>query len=753
MRKFLFKTKAENLNYFKTIKDINIPEGFHFNKIDWQNDKKKILDTISNNFKKKIAIRSSFINEDNNENSNAGKYDSFINIKLDRLNIEKKITLIFSRSISLKDQILIQEMILDINLSGVILTKEINSGANYYVINYDDLTKTTDSITSGKVESKTIFVHKSASKINFKSKRLMIIVDHLRKLEKIVGCDHIDIEFILTNKNKFILLQIRKITKNNFWDKKLIKEIDKKILKNYKKFKENKIYSKMADWNPVEMIGEYPNRLSYTLYKYFITDNTWAKSRKKIGYSSPVNTNLMVDICGQPFIDTQKSFYSFMASNHSESLKKKIVNSNLSKLKEFPELHDKIEFEISETIFEFTNKNQFKSILSNKEFNSFKKNLIRHTNHLILNGATEISFLLKKINEKNDYSKFSKKDMNFVCDEILDDYFSFGILARHAFIARKLIESFTNLKILSLKRKKEFFKALNSISNTFTIDYQKVLSSKMTKLRFMKKYGHLRQGTFDIESKRYDKIVNFFDGKKKRFNKNNDFKLNIKESKQINSLLEKYNIKIRANELFDYFSLAIKSREESKLIFTKRVSNLLEFIKSYAKKIKLSKSDIVHIDFFNFLDFLNNKKKIVSIYKDVLFYKEQFKINSNIKLPPVIKEKKDFIIITTGLNKTNFVTNNKVKSQVINIKNIKNRNEVNNKIVLIKAADPGYDWIFTFNIKGLVTMFGGLNSHMSIRCFEFDLPAAIGCGEKIFNEINEKKNITLDCKSKKIECY
>ena len=68
MRKFLFKTKAENLNYFKTIKDINIPEGFHFNKIDWQNDKKKILDTISNNFKKKIAIRSSFINEDNNEN-------------------------------------------------------------------------------------------------------------------------------------------------------------------------------------------------------------------------------------------------------------------------------------------------------------------------------------------------------------------------------------------------------------------------------------------------------------------------------------------------------------------------------------------------------------------------------------------------------------------------------------------------------------------------------------------------------------
>ena len=37
-------------------------------------------------------------------------------------------------------------------------------------------------------------------------------------------------------------------------------------------------------------------------------------------------------------------------------------------------------------------------------------------------------------------------------------------------------------------------------------------------------------------------------------------------------------------------------------------------------------------------------------------------------------------------------------------------------IVLIENADPGYDWIFSKNIKGLITKNGGINSHMSIRC-------------------------------------
>jgi phosphoenolpyruvate-protein kinase (PTS system EI component) len=67
------------------------------------------------------------------------------------------------------------------------------------------------------------------------------------------------------------------------------------------------------------------------------------------------------------------------------------------------------------------------------------------------------------------------------------------------------------------------------------------------------------------------------------------------------------------------------------------------------------------------------------------------------------------------------------------------------KIVLIEGADPGFDWIFSQNIIGLITKYGGANSHMAIRSAEFDMPAAIGCGEQRFDRLLQANNIHLDC--------
>ena len=67
------------------------------------------------------------------------------------------------------------------------------------------------------------------------------------------------------------------------------------------------------------------------------------------------------------------------------------------------------------------------------------------------------------------------------------------------------------------------------------------------------------------------------------------------------------------------------------------------------------------------------------------------------------------------------------------------------RIVLIENADPGYDWIFAHAIAGLVTKYGGANSHMAIRCAEFGIPAAIGCGEQRFDRLVKASRLRLDC--------
>jgi phosphoenolpyruvate-protein kinase (PTS system EI component) len=67
------------------------------------------------------------------------------------------------------------------------------------------------------------------------------------------------------------------------------------------------------------------------------------------------------------------------------------------------------------------------------------------------------------------------------------------------------------------------------------------------------------------------------------------------------------------------------------------------------------------------------------------------------------------------------------------------------KIVLIENADPGFDWIFAQQIGGLITKYGGANSHMAIRCAEFGIPAAIGCGEQRFEMFTRAHQLLLDC--------
>ena len=73
-----------------------------------------------------------------------------------------------------------------------------------------------------------------------------------------------------------------------------------------------------------------------------------------------------------------------------------------------------------------------------------------------------------------------------------------------------------------------------------------------------------------------------------------------------------------------------------------------------------------------------------------------------------------------------------------------------NKIILIENADPGYDWLFSKGISGLITKYGGANSHMAIRSAEIGIPAAIGVGEILFDKLKTYKMIELDSLNKVI---
>ena len=127
-------------------------------------------------------------------------------------------------------------------------------------------------------------------------------------------------------------------------------------------------------------------------------------------------------------------------------------------------------------------------------------------------------------------------------------------------------------------------------------------------------------------------------------------------------------------------------------------------------------------------------------------------IDISIKKTWIIFSEKDFECVSYYAPRPNFITQKRVDAHLANLSQ-GDKNEaiyIQGKIVMIENGDPGYDWIFAHPISGLVTEFGGVGSHMAIRAAEFGLPAAIGCGELVYNQLRGARMIELDCAVRKV---
>ena len=398
-----------------------IPEIILFKYTDWIADKDKCLFEIKKKFgEKDLIIRSSSMDEDSSENSQAGVYDSVLNMNISKIHdficgVEKVFASYIKRNNDIEIQeIIVQEMINNTSMSGVVLTHELNTGAPYYVINYDDQTGFTNTVTSGEgnYANRTLFIHRGSTN-SLRSERFLVLVKAIKELEMILKTEFIDLEFGLKSDFKLFLFQARPISTKSNWNRGIAKKINKELL-GIEKFvrtrfsKQNNIsrdpsvLGQMPDWNPAEMIGRVPRALSFSLYSTLITNKAWRDARKIMKYNIPDGQPLMLSIAGQPFIDTRLSFLSYLPSDLPKNMVDKICNKCLDRLKKNPELHDKIEFEIAITAFTFDIDEKiqelFGDVITDQEAEILKKSFHGLTQPLITGkNKGSISSALKKI--------------------------------------------------------------------------------------------------------------------------------------------------------------------------------------------------------------------------------------------------------------------------------------------------------------------------------------------------------------------
>lgn len=783
---FEFGTKAETLDRLRhVLAKSKVPVSLSFCVENWAQDQGVVLDSIQAKFPDKMLIvRSSCQAEDGAQSGHAGAFLSLPDIpSRSREAVAAAINDVIASyqkgqcAVSRYDQVLVQEMVSDVAMSGVVFTQDMSTGAPYYVVNYDDESGTTDTITSGQYNNRTLYVFRDAVG-EIKSERFRSLFAAIQEIEVAVSDDCIDIEFALDRIGNVILFQVRQITSQPNWNRGLTLRI-RDELKRSEEFVQSRygyargkrgsgkdaVLGNMPDWNPAEIIGTAPRRLAFSLYRYLITDSIWRVARGKMGYRERAGRPLMVALSGQPLIDVRESFYSYIPADVDGQIADKLVISWLSRLRKNHHLHDKVEFAVATTCYSFDFEErvseQFPHALAPEELAKYKTSLKKLTDKLVKGERAPIKQQLSIVDGLADRyldHMFDRADPSLeLLSLLLEDALNsgtlpFSILARHGFIATTLLKSMVKADALSQQQAEAFQRSVPTVASDFLCDVLLLQSGKLPEQDFFRKYGHLRPGTYDILSLRYDQRKSAFDANsfpRKEETEPPYFSLSEGQKKKIQSLIDDHGLTFSVDQLFNYMREAIQAREYAKFIFTKNLSAALELIAAWGKNHGLSREELSHLDIREILDcqVCPTGRTLESHLRDKSIAGENaYMATTAVRLPFLITELSDLFIIPLSVDSPNFITRKNVDGEVVVVSGEDCDPVIlDNKIVVIESADPGFDWIFSRPILGLVTKFGGANSHMAVRCAEFDIPAAIGCGEQIFQRVTRSAQIDLRC--------
>ena len=743
---------------------------------DYSKDKVKAALEIMEKFSgAKIVVRSSSTNEDCFKKSNAGHYTSVLDVNSSDItmviNAVDKVISSYTSDIDdiSNQQVLIQHQAVDVAYSGVLFTYDIQGQRPYYLINYDD-SGSTDSVTSG-IGGKTLWIARNTvlSELEEEWHNLLAAVNEIEELLKIP----LDIEFAINKKNQVIIFQVRPLVanfsknRNEANELKIFYEKINNLKNDYHHMKNilngnNMMFSDMAFWNPSEIIGTSPRTLDYSLYRFIITSKAWNEGLVPMGYRQ-LDDELMYKIGIKPYISLEYSFYSLIPAKLDEKLARKLVSFYSEKLKNDITSHDKIEFEIVYSSYDFNTWIRTSELLENGFSDDERREIVDALRKLTLNNVLEYNKIsisdnsdIKKLEDvrnriKIEYEKCGNaNELIGAILELLKCIRKYGTpqftrQARMAFIARSFCSSLVASGWFTKEEMDQFMKSIATVSSDFEKDYQIYSAGEMTRDEFNSKYGHLRSGTYDIRTDSYNQMVfRPVTGTYKPQKENQ--KSYALDKKILSEALESIGFDIGAEEFLKFLTTSIESREYFKFEFTKSLSLAIDLIQGLGTILNIDRKNLSWIAVEDLEGCIKPDFKGIENYLNGVINqnKEYYKEYSNIILPDVILNETGISVIPVNKARPNFITSKKVEGEVVNLED-ETDEDLMDKIVIIPKADPGYEWIFTKGIKGFITKYGGMASHMAIRCAEFEIPAAIGCGEKIYNYASEINYMELDC--------
>ena len=745
---------------------------------EWTDDRQSCLDAIGAALggDGALIVRSSALSEDGAAASNAGAYTSILDVR-GAAALADAIDAVFASygaGATGVDAVLVQPMLTDVAFSGVAFSHDPTTNAPYRVLSLHRGTDTS-AVTAGTGDIET---HVVAGRPDQAAGDIRPVLALLDELSGLLDDRPVDIEFAVcgpADAPVTYLLQARPLIlaaarpeMSRADHVTLTDRIAARVAHAQRPHPylrgRSTVFGVMPDWNPAEIIGTRPRPLALSLYRNLLTDSTWAYQRNNYGYRNLRSFPLLQSFAGQPYVDVRLSFNSFIPADLDEGIADRLVDHYIDRLTEAPTLHDKIEFEIVYSCYTLDLPERMTELgdagFSVKERKSISRSLRHLTNGVIDRKKGLWRLDARKIDTLRErHARIAASDLDPLerIYWLLEDCKRYGTLpfaglARAGFISVQLLRSLVATGVFDDADYQGFMRSVDTVSGQFARDL-----ATLDRPDFLARYGHLRPGTYDICSPRYDEDPDLYLGGRDRVaaaaDDTPDFGLSLNQMRQIRGLLDKHKLSLDVVELMEFLTAGIEMREYAKFVFSRNLSDALSVFAKWGGDMGFSRDDLSFANIGVVAD-LNARTDDPkgAIARSIEEGRARYAETQAIWLPALITAPGDVHAFQVAESEPNYVTQRAVTGPVVELRSgQRDTPPLEGAIVFIQSADPGWDWLFGRGIGGLVTEYGGVNSHMAIRAGELQLPAVIGAGAALFDRWRRAQRLRLDCAAHRVE--
>jgi glutamine kinase len=730
-----------------------IPVSWRIERLRWGDQREHALtECLGQLGDRPLAVRSDAPLEDMPQASLAGHFPTLLDVAPVRL--EAAIDAVFAGlTQSPHDAVLVQPMVADCCYLGVAATHRIHDGAPWYCI--EIATPYQAAVTGGRASGRQLAVARQGGDGAFSGLASPFgeALATLREVEALAPAVALEIEFAVDDAQRVHLLQVRPLAACTRWQaapaRLRLPRLDALDMPDALPAVrgERSVWSLMSDWNPAELIGTHPRPLALSLFRDLIGCGRWWNARARLGYQPPPHrrVQLLRVVGGRPYVDVRRSANSMLPAGLTPDQRQQVVDGWIRILAAQPELHDKVEFSVYRAVQDFAMPAAcIAGALTQGTLSAWNAALARMTRDMLAPGhlATIIA-AMEATSSAVGAGRARTSPATAIAalarlTQARRGAHCFAMLARLAFAGDAQLRSAVSRGALEPQRALQLRASRPGVARLLapSVDAGGVTASD---------HGHLRPGTFDITRATWADS-----NTRTRFDpgaSDAPFQFAPGEQRDLNRLLQEAGLGLDAPQWMQFVLDANEAREWGKYMFSRHVSAVLEGIAEDLALLDLDRDTASWLDLAQLRRHaaLPPTARAHAFRAQAQAARQRHREQQWLMLSPVLRQPADIGIADSLGTLPNFVGEHMVDAAAIVVDAGQAAPErLRGAVVVLRHADPGYDWLFDCGIAGLLTAWGGAHSHMAIRCAEFGLSAALGCGEPLFERACRASRVRID---------